>query len=126
MTVPKETLKLLITGSPQSKANSRRLVLNRKTNKLMSIKSKAALAYEESALWQLKSQLRGRAPLIGDLSIDVTIYYKTKHNDLDPSLIFDVMQKAQAFENDRQLYIMTLRKRHDKLHPRAEIMLQQL
>lgn len=115
----------LIEGSPLSKANSRRIVRGY-NGSLRSIKSERALAYEESALLQFIKQLGKRPPLTGDVGVEINVWYATKRNDLDPSIIFDVMQKAGVYNNDRQIVEMHLFKQWDKSNPRSEVMVYEL
>lgn len=108
-----------IRGQVYSKANSRKLVHH--YGKPMFIKSDGARAFESSAILQLQAMFRRRKPLTGDLVIECTIYYPNKRQDLDASLVFDVLQKAGVIENDRQLREHHLFHGIDKLNPRAEI-----
>ena len=108
----------VILGEACSKANSRRLVRCR--GKTISIKSEKALQFVASALWQLA---RHRAPIEGEVSITMHIYYCTQRSDLDESLVLDILQ-GYAYRNDRQV-----RERHvyhhiDKNNPRVEIIVE--
>jgi len=117
-------LQLEILGQPFSKANSRRVFMQ--AGRLRSIKSAKALQYEESALWQLKTALKGHRTLTKDVAVEITIYYPDKRQDLDPSLILDIMQKAGVYENDRQVKEMHLFRAIDKTNPRAVITVWEL
>lgn len=127
-------MKLTIFGQPVSKANSRQAVVDRKTGRMMFIKSKAGLAYEKSAVRQIKmfinSPQGGRtwtndlpSPITGDLVFHGKLYYKTRRPDLDESLILDCLQKAGLIENDRQIKEKHVYHFLDKENPRAEILL---
>jgi len=109
---------MVILGHLQSKSNSRRIV--RYGSKIASIKSASALDFEALATLQLKRQWR-KKPLKGDVGVEVTVWYPSKRNDLDPSLLFDVMQKAGIYENDRQIRQYTAFKEWDKLNPRVKV-----
>jgi Holliday junction resolvase RusA-like endonuclease len=116
-------MELTILGQPYSKANSRRLV--NRGGKPMFIKSKEALEYQESALWQLKSQVRKKM-FESPVAVEMTIYYKSQRPDLDESLILDILEKAGVYKNDR-----LVREKHifhgiDKDNPRAEIAIWQI
>lgn len=110
-----------IYGEPASKANSRRLVMNRKTGRPMFVKSQKALNYLSSLLRQIPL----REPLMaGELAVTLHIYYASHRPDLDESLILDGLQD-RIYENDRQV-----REKHvyhciDKQNPRTEILIRQ-
>lgn len=114
-------MQFTITGQVYSKANSRRMVI--KNNHPLFIKSDKALQYEEVALWQLKTIVARHKPFIVPVAVEITIFYPDHRQDLDPSLILDVMQKAGIYKNDRLVEEMHLFRQIDKLNPRAEIML---
>lgn len=86
-----------------------------------SIKSAKALSYEESALLQLKLKLGRHKPFTVPVAVEMTIFYPDRRQDLDPSLILDVMQKAGVYQNDRLVHEMHLFRAIDKANPRAEI-----
>ena len=90
---PPSTISFTIEGEPASKANSRRW-----TGKFL-IKSEKALRYGAS----FKQQCPVLDPLLeGDLRVTIKIFYASRRPDLDPSLIFDLMQGC-IYENDRQI-----------------------
>ena len=70
---------------------------------------------------QLAGQVGRHKPLEGRLAIEATIYYASRRPDLDASLIFDILQKAGVYLNDRQLEEQHLFKCFDKENPRSEI-----
>lgn len=113
---PKSRIDFTIYGEPASKANSRRW-----TGKYF-IKSKKALDYGV----EFKKQCPVLDPLMeGDLRVTIKIYYASRRPDLDPSLIFDLMQGC-IYKNDR-----CLREHHvywglDKDNPRSEIMVEKI
>ena len=114
------TWKVTIQGEPASKANSRR-----PTKKAGWIKSEKALLYEQTAKAQLGWQ-RMNPVMEGPVRVTMTVYYATRRPDFDVSLIEDVLQ-GYVYKNDRQI-----RERHnyrgkeDKLHPRAEIVVEEM
>lgn len=69
---------------------------------------------------QLKALKKGQETIDDDVSITCTIYYPTRRNDLDPSLFFDCLQKAEVIKNDRQLKEQHLYHGLDKENPRVE------
>lgn len=88
------------------------------------IKSAKALNYVDV----FKQQVSGsyHEPLIGDVSVTMTIWYASRRPDLDESLILDLLQDV-AYLNDRQV-----KEKHifwggvDKENPRCEITVAQL
>lgn len=109
-------------GQLVSKANSRQAVPTRtKSGRSFTrfIKSSKAFEFEESALYQLKSIMRGKEALKGSLRLDCIIYYPSRRSDNDPSLLMDILQKAGVYENDRQIDILHSEKRLDTLNPRV-------
>lgn len=110
------TISFTIEGEPASKANSRRW-----TGKFF-IKSEKALKYADS----FKKQCPVLDPMMdGDLRVTIKIYYASRRPDLDPSLIYDLMQ-GFIYENDRQLKEQHLYWGLDKERPRAEITVEKL
>lgn len=106
----------VIEGEPASKANSRRW-----TGKFF-IKSEKALKYGAA----FKQQCPVLSPLMdGDLKVSIRIYYASRRPDLDPSLIFDLMQDC-IYTNDRQIKEQHLYWGLDKERPRAEITVEKL
>jgi Holliday junction resolvase RusA-like endonuclease len=110
---------LIIFGEPASKANSRMLV--HFGGKPAFIKSPKALAYESSALRQLKSQLKNHIAYDEPVVVRMYIYYRTQRPDLDESLVLDILQKAEAYKNDRLVREKHIYHGIDKLNPRTEI-----
>lgn len=109
-------VKFTVHGEPASKANSRRW-----TGRFF-IKSEKALKYSKS----FKEQCPALNPLmLGDLKITVRIYYASRRPDLDPSLIFDLMQDM-IYLNDRQLKEQHIYWGLDKENPRSEIVVEVL
>jgi len=61
----------------------------------------------------------------GDLRVTIKIYYASRRPDLDPSLIFDLMQ-GFVYTNDRQVKEQHLYWGLDKERPRSEITVEKL
>ncbi len=105
-----------IFGEPASKANSRRW-----TGKFF-IKSEKALNYGKA----FKQQCPVLDPLMdGDLKVTIKIWYASRRPDLDPSLIFDLMQDC-IYVNDRQIKEQHLYWGLDKDNPRSDIIVEKL
>jgi Holliday junction resolvase RusA-like endonuclease len=112
-----ELLEFVILGEPASKANSRRLVYNKKTKRPLFIKSDKARSY----LKDFQKQCPVKKPLLeGDLSVTMTIFYASRRPDLDESLILDAMEK-RIYANDRQVREKHIFHRLDKENPRTLI-----
>lgn len=125
-----DAIRFTILGMPASKANSRRLV--NFGERLASVKSKPALAFERDAIRQIPSFARQR--LTGPVVVTLRIFYTSERPDLDESLVLDVMQdrwhghgderrlvQGGVYRNDRQV-----REKHvywglDLVQPRVEI-----
>lgn len=110
-----KSVKFTILGSPQSKANSRRLV--RFGNRTAFIKSKSAMEYLSGFNAQCP-QLS--SPMEDDVAVTMTIYYSSRRPDLDESIILDAMQ-GRIYLNDRQVKRKEITWGLDKNNPRAEI-----
>jgi len=109
-------IEFTIYGEPASKANSRRW-----TGRFF-IKSEKALKYGA----EFKKQCPMLDPLMdGDLRVTIKIYYASRRPDLDPSLIFDLMQDC-IYKNDRQVREQHLYWGLDKEKPRSEIVVERI
>ena len=119
----------VVYGEPASKANGRRNVFNKKTGKMLYIKSKKALNYAEAFALQCPQM---SPPIKDDVSVTITIFYASRRPDLDESLILDCMQsvvdkkaktvvKDNIYLNDRQVKEKHIYWDIDKNNPRAEI-----
>ncbi len=110
-------ISFVVKGEPASKANSRRLVSNRRTGLPMFIKSAKALSYLDAFRVQCP-----RLPILltGDLSATIHIHYASRRPDLDASVCLDAMQ-GRIYDNDRQVREIHLYWHLDRINPRAEI-----
>lgn len=125
-----DAIRFTILGEAASKANSRRLV--NFGERIASVKSKPALAFERDAIRQIPAYARQR--LVGPVVVTLRIFYTSERPDLDESLVLDVLQdrwhghgdkrtlvQAGVYRNDRQV-----REKHvywgiDLVQPRVEI-----
>jgi Holliday junction resolvase RusA-like endonuclease len=138
MSTPEKAVAFVIYGEPASKANSRKLVHNRNSGKVMFIKSQKARMYVDDFALQCP-QLD--PPLEGDLAVTITIYYASRRPDLDESVILDAMQSVvktdkktkqkmvlrnNIYLNDRQVKQKHIFWALDKEKPRAEIRVEPL
>lgn len=109
-----------IEGEPASKANSRRIV--KRGNRMASIKSAKALNYSDTFRAQLPPY---PMPYIGDVKIEVDVWYASRRPDLDISLILDLLQ-GHAYVNDRQVKEQHARWHLDPERPRCVIVITAL
>lgn len=118
----------VIEGKVVSKANSRRV-----TRSGLFIKSADALAFEQTAWQQIPHDL---TPIEGDVLFIATVYYGSYRQDLDISLVLDVLQQQKnkagqvwfngVYVNDRQVKTKIIRHAIDKENPRIEFTVMQL
>lgn len=111
-----------IVGKVVSKANSRRA-----TRSGLFIKSADGLAFERMALEQIPPDLN---PFKGDVALFATIYYPSLRQDLDESLVMDVLQERRdrnkqvifngVYVNDRQIKAKIILHVLDRENPRVE------
>lgn len=122
----------LVSGSINakvvSKANSRRV-----TRSGLFIKSQDALDFETETARQIPHDL---TPIEGDVLLIATIYYPSLRQDLDESLVMDVLQQHKnkagqvwfngIYVNDRQIKAKIILHALDKENPRVEFTVIQL
>lgn len=111
-----------IIGKVVSKANSRRI-----TRSGMVIKSQDALNFERITAQQIPHDLH---PFSGDVALIATIYYPSLRQDLDESLVMDVLQQHKdksgrvwfngVYVNDRQIKAKIILHELDRDNPRVE------
>jgi len=108
-----------IYGKCASKANSRQLIFF--SGKPKSIKSKDALQFVKD----IKKQIGKKLFLEGDLKATFNIYYPSKRNDLDESLVMDGLE-GLLYKNDRQIKKKIVEKFWDKEKPRVEFEIEEI
>lgn len=106
-----------VHGTLQSKSNSRKLVYAGRPKRLLFIKSAAARSFAKIALLQIP---RLNPILLANVAVAIHVYYPTRRNDLDCSLILDLMQ-GLIYENDRCVKEQHLYHHIDKENPRVEV-----
>jgi Holliday junction resolvase RusA-like endonuclease len=134
------SLRFTILGEPASKANSRKIVINPRTGKTMSIKSDKALSWASNALRQIPPVARLR--IEGRITLTLEIFYATERPDMDESIVLDVLQdqyntltapgrkaervllQAGVYRNDRQVRERHVYHRIDRTNPRVEVHVQ--
>lgn len=119
-------LKGTVKGNLQSKANSRKLVMNRKTGRVLFIKSQSARDFSDEAISQLKRLWMQKPAYTGLVSLRADIYYSSRRPDLTPELFMDCLEKSGVIFNDRQVFEFDrIRKRLDPQNPRIEFILSE-
>lgn len=120
-----ELIRLTIKGQPPRKSNDRRIVVNRRTGKPMSIKSKAALEWVEYALRTIPAEARqGVGSPTQPLCITYFVRYRTRAADLSVELIKDALEKAGVISNDRYVFEDHALKFIDKENPGVDIIIE--
>lgn len=120
------SFRVTLPGQPYSKANSRQLVTF--NGRMRSIKSKNALEYVNACFIPVRRAINAQGHLTYNVPVRLTavVYYKTKRPDLDESLIMDILEKYEVYENDRLIHEKRIYKRFDKDNPRTEILVEPL
>lgn len=126
-----------ILGQAASKANSRKIVENPSTKRLMVIKSKAARQFMDDARRQIPPACRVR--MQGPVAVVLHMHYRTELPDLDESVVLDALQdhfaitrlgegrmrrdlvQAGIYCNDRQVRWKLVVHHIDRLNPRVEV-----
>lgn len=115
---PSHRVHLTILGETASKANSRQLVVV--AGRPRFVLSKKAKQWVENA----RGQIPIRNPLLaGPLVAWCRCWYASERPDLDPSLVWDVLQ-GRIYGNDRQLREMHIFHAIDRTNPRVEVVLE--
>jgi len=91
----------IIYGTLYGKANSRRLVTNRRTGKSMMIKQDGALRFEQDFMAQAKRPL---VPYEGKVALSTIVYYPNNRQDLEIELLKDCIERAGILKNDKQIW----------------------
>ena len=104
-----------VLGEPASKSNNSRII--RRGRHVSLIKSEKAMNY--SADFRLQVPILQEL-LLGDLRVEMMIYYANRRSDLDDSLILDLMQ-GRVYVNDRQVKQRNINWGISKEKPRALI-----
>ena len=109
---------MLLTGQLFSKSNSRMLI--KKGNRTISVKSvKAQKSFRDMVL-QLKALWR-KPPVPEPAELVCYVYYPSRRQDLDLSLLMDALQAAGVVENDRHIFRIKATKIIDPDFPRIEL-----
>lgn len=110
-----------IDGEPTNKSNSRKIVKFGNMPRL--IKSDKARAYVKIFMSQVKPP---NEPIEGDVRLRVKIWYGSRRQDLDVSLIMDLLEKSGVIKNDRQVKEIHAYHALDKENPRSTIRIEKL
>lgn len=115
---PSHRVHLTILGETASKANSRQLVMVSGHPRF--VLSRKAKRWVEQA--------RGQVPILNPLLTGPIVawcrcWYASERPDLDPSLVWDVLQ-GRVIVNDRQLREQHIYHAIDRANPRVEVVLE--
>ena len=90
----------IIYSTLYGKANSRKIIVNRRTGKPMVIKQEGALQFVHDFMAQAR---RPPVPFEGQVSLSGIIYYPNNRQDLEVELLKDCIEKAGILKNDKQI-----------------------
>lgn len=113
---------LTILGNLASLKNSRRMVTVRGIPRL--IPKPEAVQWEKDAIRQIPAD--HRVKLTGPIRLTCEVYYQSRRSDLDISLLMDVLERAEVYDNDRQVIQINATKKLDPVNPRVELLLEEL
>ena len=110
-----------VEGRPVSGTNSQRIV--RTGGRRLVLKSKAAVAWRESAALQLRAQRGRTAPIAQDCAVTLRVYRATSAGDVDnyAKAALDAMQDAGILADDKYVEELHLYRATDRHRPRVEI-----
>lgn len=117
----------VVPGSLRRKDNGRQIVYNKKTEKLMVIKSKASLSYAQAFMQFVPEQAKQRYgskefPLL----LWANIFYQSNRSDVSIELLKDLLQKAHVVSDDRWIKTHFVFGQIDKENPRTHVKLFQI
>lgn len=114
-------MQITLKGKPLSTNNIYRSVCRGKFPSVYM--SAAGKALKEDYQWQIKQQMGGRALMIDDVKIAITLFHGTKRKmdwDNFHKISMDAMT-GLVFEDDSQIRMATVMQGYDKINPRIEI-----
>lgn len=101
-------------------------MLIQKHGRTISVKSvKAQKSFADMVL-QLKALWGGQRPVPEPAELIVYVYYPSRRQDLDISLLMDALQAAGVVENDRNIFRIKATKIIDPDYPRMEVTVRQM
>src|SRR4249920_1840695 len=109
-----------VLGQPHSKANSRRMAVDRRTGHMRSIKSKSALKFVQDCGQQIPTLPKMLDHLGHEVACRFVLHYPSLRADLDPSIVLDAMQ-GRIYANDRCVTTIVSVRGYDKIQPRVEV-----
>ena len=124
-------MKLTIKGNVPSQKNRKIISMNRATGRPFLRSAPQVKEWQESALYQLKSQFSGYKVTDYPITLTVVVYYDNKRrHDLDNALstVMDALSAAEVIEDDNTNFVECITVQfggHDKENPRVEIYLDE-
>jgi len=90
-------------------------------------KAEEAKAWEKEAYYLLKSQNRGKKPLIGQIDLEIDLYLKfDRDEDSSVKIIQDILAKAGIYENDKQVIDLEVHKYCQEEGAKCEILVYEI
>ena len=113
-------VRFIIHGEASSKSNSPMLTRRKGKAAVGLVSSKGAQRFKRDCARCIPIL---KEPWTCDVKVTATLFYGSRHKDLDPSLVYDCMQK-KVIMNDRQIKEQHTYWRLDKQHPRCEVVVE--
>ena len=89
-----------------------------------SVKHPKVKQFERDFQYQVPA--KAKLGITGDVAVTVIAFYPSRRQDLDPSVVYDLLQHSGVIENDRQVKIKHEEWKLDKENPRVEITVREL
>lgn len=90
----------IIYGTLYGKANSRKIIINKRTGKRIIIKQDGAHRFVRDFMLQVKKPQKAYT---GSAALSAIVYYPDNRQDLEIELLKDCIQRAGIIKNDRQI-----------------------
>jgi len=116
---------LEIRGKVPAKSSSRKVIVHRRTRKIMVVSSSECYAYEVAFKYGIHKQMLDykahKLPMEGRLYLSIDWYADSYRQDIDspPKILMDCLQKNGIIKNDNQFDYLLIRRFIDKKNPRV-------
>jgi len=111
---------------PESKSNSGRQFVNRRTGKPFKAKSEQACTFMRDAVMHLRAYRPAPFDRNDMIRADIVVRYPNHRRDFDVELVYDAIQKAGILPNDRQIREKYGRAEDETGEPRIRIKLTKI
>ena len=123
------SISLTLHGPLHSLNNRRAVFYSPKEGRVVNYKRTEVRVMMDKMIWEAKQGYRAECkkqklpyrPLTGRVMLSAWIHYRSEKNDLDDSLLCNILQAAGVIENDRQIKFKMLSKWVDRKDPRVEV-----